>query len=230
MRNLLFVLLCCISFGFCCAQENEVKEVDSLYKEDHFYAGITYNLFGKKPNNLNQNGFSLGFHLGFIKDMPINKERNIAIGIGLGYSANSFNQDLLINKNNMNAFEYSLLVGSQTYTKNKFSTHLIELPIEFRWRTSTPTKYDFWRIYTGIKFGYTLANTSKYDGDLGRLTFSNNKDFSKFQYGLTLSAGYNTWNIHVYYGLNSIFSKDAQLNGEYLDLSAVKIGLMFYIL
>lgn len=230
MRNLLFFLLCIISIGFCFAQENTVEEIDSLYKEDHFYAGITYNLFGKKPKNLNQNGFSLGFHLGFIKDMPINKARNIAIGIGLGYSANSFNQDLLINKNSMNAFEYNILEDSQTYTKNKFSTHLIELPIEFRWRTSTPSKYDFWRIYTGIKFGYTLANTSKYEGDLGRITFSNNKDFSRFQYGLTLSAGYNTWNIHLYYALNSIFSKEAQLNGEYLDLSAVKIGLMFYIL
>jgi len=230
MRYLFFVLFCLSSISFCYTQENTVKEVDSLYKEDHFYAGITYNLLGNKPNGISQSGFSLGFHLGFIKDMPINRERNIAIGIGLGYCTNSFNQDLFINKNNSNAFEYSILEGSQTYTKNKFSTHLIEMPIEFRWRTSTPTDYDFWRIYTGFKFGYIIANTSKYEGDLGRIKYTSNNDFNKFQYGLTLTAGYNTWNIHVYYALNSIFSKEAQLNGENLDINAVKIGLMFYIL
>ena len=53
--------------------------------------------------------------------MPINKDRNIAIGIGLGYSTNSFNQDLFINKNNANVFEYSIIEDRQTYSKNKFS-------------------------------------------------------------------------------------------------------------
>ncbi|MDG1731108.1 MAG: porin family protein [Algibacter sp.] len=218
------------SIEFCFAQENTLKKIDSLYKEDQFYAGITYNLLDKKPKSLNQSGFSLGFQLGFIKDMPINAARNVAIGIGLGYSANSFNQDLFINKNNTNSFEYSILSDSQTYSKNKFSIHLVELPIEFRWRTSSPTEYNFWRIYTGFKFGYMIANTSKYEGDLGRIKYTNNEDFNRFQYGLTLSAGYNTWNIHLYYALNSIFSKDVKLNGEHLDISVAKIGLMFYIL
>lgn len=230
MRYLFFVLFCLSCMSFCYTQENTGKEIDSRYKEDHFYAGITYNLLGRKPEKLNQSGFSLGFHLGFIKDMPINKGRNFAIGVGLGYSTNSFNQDLLINKNNTNVFEYSILEDSQSYTKNKFSTHLIEMPIEFRWRTSTPTEYNFWRIYTGFKFGYIVANNSKYEGDLGGIKYTKNNDFNKFQYGLTLSAGYNTWNIHVYYALNSIFSKEAKINSENLDLNAIKIGLMFYIL
>ena len=60
---------------------------------------MTYNLLVKRPKDINQSGFSSGFHLGFIKDMPINKNRNAAIGIGLGYSGNSFNQNMWINKN-----------------------------------------------------------------------------------------------------------------------------------
>lgn len=221
------VFFLCVLFSF--AQEDNFKEVDSLYKEDQFYAGITYNLLDKKVENLNQSGFSLGFHLGFIKDMPINLNRNIAIGIGLGYSANSFNQNLLINKSSTNDFEY-IISDEQTFTKNKFSIHLLEVPVEFRWRTSTPTDYAFWRIYTGFKFGYVIANTSKYEGDLGRIKYTNNDDFNKFQYGLTLSAGYNTWNLHLYYALNPIFSNDVEINNEHLDISAVKIGLIFYIL
>ena len=213
------------------AQENIVtKEVDSLYKEDQFYAGVTYNLLAKTPSGLNQRGFSLGFHLGFIKDMPINKSRDLAIGIGLGLSANSFNQNLLISKGNSNNFTYNILEDSNTYSKNKFSSYLIEVPFEFRWRTSTPTDYNFWRIYTGFKFGYVLLQTSKYQGDLGSLKYSKNDGFNSFQYGLTLSAGYNTWNIYLYYALNPLFSKEAQLNGRLLNMNAIKIGLMFYVL
>lgn len=213
----------------CFTQEISEKEVDSLYREDQFYAGVTYNLIGKTPNSLSQSGFSLGFHLGFIKDIPINKQRNIAIGIGFGYSANSFNQNLFINKDSRGNFNYEILENN-SFTKNKFSNHLIEFPIEFRWRTSTPIQYSFWRIYTGFKLGYVFTNTTKYKGDLGTVKLSNNKDFNNLQYGLTLSTGYNTWNLYLYYALNPIFSKDVELNGSSIDMNAFKIGLMFYIL
>lgn len=230
MNRLLILFFSLFGVAWCYSQENTFKEVDSLYKEDQFYAGVTYNLTGNKPQNLSQSGFSLGFHLGFIKDMPINKARNVAIGIGLGYSANSFNQNLLINKDNTNNFSYSIIENSNSFSKNKFSNHLIELPIEFRWRSSTPTDYNFWRIYTGFKFGYVLTHTTKYKGELGSFKYSNNSDFNKLQYGLTLSAGYNTWNVYLYYGLNPIFSKDAKINGNTIDINAFKIGLMFYVL
>jgi Outer membrane protein beta-barrel domain len=231
MKNLLAFLFFVISIQFCHTQEEAVKYVDSLYKEDQFYAGVTYNLIGNKPSNLNQNGFSLGFHLGFIKDIPINKDRDIALGVGLGYSANSFNQNLLISEDVNGNMSFSILNESNVaFTRNKFSQHLVELPIEFRWRTSTPSEYKFWRIYTGFKMGYVFANTAKFKGDLGTIKYTNIKAFNDFQYGLTLSAGYNTWNLYLYYALNPIFSNEAQLDGETIDMNAVKIGLMFYIL
>lgn len=227
-KYLLFVLIL-LSIVNTYAQEQPPKEIDSLYKEDQFYAGITYNLLGRKSNDISQSGFSLGFHLGFIKDMPINEKRNVAIGLGLGYSSNSFNQNLLINKDT-NGITYSILTDDTTFTKNKFTSHLIEVPFEFRWRTSSPTNDSYWRIYTGFKAGYVISHTFKYKGDLGNIKFRDIDDFNNFQYGLTLSLGYGTWNLHAYYALNTIFSEDAALNGEQLDLNAIKIGLMFYIL
>lgn len=213
------------------SQEITSKVVDSLYKEDQFYIGTTYNVLENRPSGLKQNSFSLGFHLGYIKDMPVNKRRNKSIGIGLGYSTNSYIQNMLIQQDNSGNFTYNIIdEDAVSFTKNKFSEHILELPIEFRWRTSTATDYKFWRIYTGIKFGYVFSNRSKFEGSLGELKYSNIDDFNEFQYGLTLSVGYNTWNIFVYYGLNPIFSDTAQLNGEDLDLNALKIGLMFYIL
>ncbi len=229
MKQKLFLISALFLIVVANAQESINKDIDSLYREDQFYVGVTYNLLMNQPVNLSQTGFSLGFHLGFIRDMPINKRRNLAIGLGLGYSANSFNQNLLINKDEFGTFTYTILSG-RTFSKNKFSSHLLELPFEFRWRTSTPESYNFWRIYTGFKMGYMLTHTTKYQGDLGTVKFTDTDAFNKLQYGLTFSAGYNTWNIFMYYGLNPIFSDNATLNGTNLETNTFKLGLIFYIL
>lgn len=224
------IIVCALFYSGLNGQEYNNKNVDSLYKEDQFYAGITYNLLGNKPTGLKQNGFSLGFHAGFIKDLPINRDRNIAIGVGLGYSMNSFNHNLLTVKNDLNQINYSIIDPNIRFSRNKFSQHLIELPIEYRWRTSNPSEYNFWRVYAGFKIGYLLLHTTKFQGDLGQFKYSNIPDFNKFQYGLTVSMGYNTWNLYLYYALNPIFSSNAKLNNEAIDMNAIKIGLMFYVL
>lgn len=230
MKSIFTLLFILLGSHLAYAQEDSLNVADSLYKEDQFYIGITYNLLGNRPSGLKQSGFSTGFHFGIIKDMPLNKTRNVAIGVGLGYSLNSFNQNLLINKDSNGSIIYEILKDNSTYKKNKFSSQSIELPIEFRWRTSTQTEYKFWRIYTGFKLGYELFNVSKHKGDLGTLKFRNIDDFNKFQYGLTLTVGYNTWNLHVYYALNPVFSKNVELGAHTIDMKAIKVGLMFYVL
>lgn len=224
------VFFSCIGF---CQTDNDFTDKSELYKnyrEDQFYVSVTYNLLNLKPNNVNQNGFSSGFHFGFIRDMPVNEKRNFAIGLGLGLSSNSFNQNIAITESN-NTVVYNIIDEREVnVSKNKFTTYLVEVPLEIRWRTSTYEEYDFWRIYTGIKFGYLLYNSTKINSDSGNVKLSNIDDFNRLQYGITLSAGYGTWNFHVYYGLNSIFDNSARLNGQSIDMSSLKLGLMFYIL
>ena len=205
------------------------KVVDSLYREDQFYFGVTYNLFNKKPDGVSQNGFSSGFHFGVLRDMPINKNRNKAVGIGLGLSINSYNQNLLITEQANKEITFSVLYDNATvYSKNKFYTYILEVPLQYRWRTSTSTEYSFWRIYTGFKVGYVFANATKYLGKPEDVQLKTTDVFTKIQYGLTLSAGYNTWNFYIYYGLNPLF-KNAKIAGETIDLTTIKAGLIFYI-
>ncbi|MBP0904705.1 porin family protein [Mariniflexile gromovii] len=230
MKSFFITLLTLLSVHICFSQEDSIPSVDNFYKEDQFYIGTTYNLLGKRPNGLKQSGFSSGIHFGMIKDMPLNETRNVAIGIGLGYSLNSFNHNLLINKDGNGNLTYTILDDAATYSKNKYTNQLIELPVEFRWRTSTPTEFKFWRIYTGFKLSYLVTSTTKYNGDLGAFKHRNMDGFNKLLYGLTLSAGYNTWNLYLYYGLNPIFSKDAIMNGNDIKTNTLKVGLMFYIL
>jgi hypothetical protein len=209
---------------------DSIKVVDNKYREDQFYISVTYNLLGNKPEGVSQNGFSSGFHLGFIRDIPLNKNRNVALGLGLGLSTNSFNQTLLISESNA-VYDYTVL-GEVSFSKNKFTTYLVEFPIEFRWRTSTAKEFDFWRIYSGIKLGYVLYNSSKFRGTANDISLTNISDINKFQVGLTLSAGYSNVNFYFYYAFNDMFDSNAKLVGseENVAINAIKIGLIFYIL
>lgn len=231
MKFILLLFIYFISyFGFSQNNDSDKTELYKDYREDQFYASVTYNLLNIKPNDVSQSGFSSGFHFGFIRDMPINDNRDFAFGLGLGVSANSYNHNVRIEKSN-NDYLYSIIDESEVnVSKNKFTTYLVEVPFEIRWRTSTPTDFNFWRIYTGFKVGYLMYNSTKYKSDAGSDNLSNIDDFNKLQYGLTLSAGYGTWNFHVYYGLNSILDNNADLNGESIDVKSLKVGLIFYVL
>lgn len=203
-------------------------QVDKHYLEDQIYVGLTYNILTNKPTDFVQNGFSGGFSIGFIKDVPLNTSRNFGFGIGLGYAYNAFIQNLKISEAS-NGLQVLEIIDNQNFDSNRFLTHAIEMPIELRWRTSTATKYKFWRIYTGVKIGYVVANSSKFNDNLGEVQLKNLQNLQKLQYGLTLSAGFNTFNLHAYYGLNPLF-KNTEINNKSLDVKQLNVGLIFYIL
>ncbi|MDN3491960.1 porin family protein [Winogradskyella bathintestinalis] len=231
MKRYVFLLLQLIGFLSIAQTDVEKSDFYENYREDQFYASITYNLLNEKPNNVSQSGFSSGFHLGFIRDMPINTRRNVAIGLGLGLSVNSYHQKNLFIEEINNTARFSIIdEDDYNVSKNKFNTYVIEVPIEFRWRTSTTSNYDFWRIYSGFKMGYLLYSVTKFNSNIQDEKLYNSDSFNKLQYGLTLSVGYGRWNFHVFYGLNPIFESNYKLKGETINMKPVKIGLMFYIL
>ncbi len=199
--------------------------IDLKYLEDQLYLSLTSNVLVDKPLGISQNGFSGGFSMGFIKDIPLNRKRNFGIGVGLGYAYNAFIQNLKIFQENQET-QFSI---AKNYKSNKLAINEIEFPIELRWRNSTPKKYKFWRIYAGIKASYILTVKTSYKDDIESLTTKNITEFNRFQYGMTLAAGFSTWNLYVYYGLNPFFKK-VNFNGEDLNLRDFNIGLKFYIM
>ncbi len=216
------------------SQENANTEIapkvkiDSLYREDQFYFGFTLNTLQNKPVGLTQDKFSSGFSAGFLRDFPINKKRTIAIAPGLGFSYNNYNQNLKIEESNQ-ITTYTIINPETSLNINRFSQFLVDVPIEFRWRSSTYESHKFWRIYGGFKMSYLLYDKSVYEDDLGKIVVANNKDFTKFQYGAYLSAGYNSINVYAYYGLNALF-QSAKTNTESIDMNSLNVGIMFYIL
>jgi hypothetical protein len=204
-------------------------KIDSLYREDQFYAGINYNSLLNKPAGLSQDKISFGFSAGFLRDMPVNKSRTVAIASGVGFSFNNYIQDMAITGSNNNPI-YGVIPSTVNYNKNRFEQLRVEVPIEFRWRTSTPEIYKFWRIYGGFKLSYLLLDKSVYDDGQTKIIIKNNKDFNDFLCGAYVSAGYNTINLYAYYGLNSLFKSSAKVNNEVIQMNAMSIGVMFYIL
>lgn len=235
-RRHLFILLFLISATFV-GQEEDVSQVpntipssiDSLYREDQFYIGFTFNLITNRPSTISQESFSGGFHLGFTRDFPINKRRNVAIGTGLGWSINSYGQNLFIGKSTTGEGVFQSLDNDSDHDTNRFSTQLIEAPLEFRWRTSSPETYKFWRIYSGLRLGYVYYFRSNFVEAGNKIRVTDIPELNRFRLGATFTFGYNTFNFHFYYGLNPFF-KNATLNGEDVGLSTLKMGLMFYIL
>ncbi|WP_278034265.1 porin family protein [Flavobacterium nitratireducens] len=233
-EKLFFSILLVLPFLSAFAQEEITKpelqeiKVDSLYREDQFYFAFTYNTLQQKPVGLKQQKFSIGLSGGFLRDMPINKNRTKAFATGVGLSLNNYNQNLAITGTAQEA-NYAIMDSQTSFDKNKFTQLLIDVPLEFRWRTSTYESYKFWRIYGGVKLSYLAYSKSVLNDSQGKTLIANNNDFNKFLYGLYLSAGYNTFNVYAYYGLNPIL-KNLSIEGEKAKMNTMNVGVIFYIL
>ncbi len=203
----------------------EKDTIDLKYLEDQLYISLTYNILTEKPKSITQNGFSGGVSIGFIKDIPFNKQRNFGIGIGLGYAYNAYIQNLKITRDN----QTTLFETVVDYKINRLGVSAIEVPFEIRWRKSTPQKYKFLRVYGGVKIAYILAARTTFENAEGTFKTHNIPEINSVQYGLTLATGFSTWNLYLYYGLNPFF-KDVNFNRKELNLKDFNIGLKFYIM
>lgn len=200
----------------------------SRYFEDQFYFGVTYNFVRNVPDGLTQRNLSYGLQLGAIKDIPLNSKGTIALGIGLGLGLNTYYSNLVAFQGS-NDITYELSDNVTGFERSKLETHLIEFPLEFRWRNSTLEEYRFWRLYAGIKAAYVIGNRSKSVIDGAKDGFYNS-DINKFQYGLAINVGYNTFNIHLYYALTDLFKEGVVVDNQSIGFSPLRIGVIFYIL
>ena len=223
MRFLLPILLL-ISFS----SFSQINNIDDKYLEDQFYLGLYYTTLTSSPDNFNQNKFSSTLNFGFIRDLPLNEERNFGFGVGAGLSLSSSSSNLKFNEiNDVISVE---IIDAEDFTKNKWNTSSIEIPFEIRWRTSTPTNYKFWRIYAGIKTSYLLSSKYKFESINNNYSLQN-LPFRKIQSGITVNVGNNTWNLGFYMGLNPVFNEQfGQNNPRLKNLKELNLGLIFYIL
>ena len=224
MKKLLIVLmfLPLISFG-----QEQLNNVDSsFYREDQIYLGTSFMLLNSNQEKFRSQGISKHFQLGFIRDIPLISSGKLAIGLGLGYSFQDYNSNLV--RFNINNGSSIYIVNYTLNQKSKISFNSIEFPISLRWRNSSPNNNQFWRVYSGFKFQRNFLSKLKYrTGEIKNIS----DEVNNWNKELYLSFGYNTWNFHFSYGLNQIIQNlQNQYSGKSFKVRSLKIGLIFYIL
>ncbi|MBS9774170.1 MAG: PorT family protein [Tenacibaculum sp.] len=210
-----FLFISTFLFSIVLSAQKDSLKVDDKYWEDQLYVNITYNTFKTQPKKTSLSLFSYGISAGYIKDIPLNKRRSWATGIGLGYGYNYYTHKLYFKNSN-------------TYW-NGFREHNIEFPIQLRWRNSNATTYSFWRIYAGVRLSYNFSNKLKYSIGNKEYSSKNISNYNEFQTGLELSIGYNAFNFYIYYGLTPMY-KNMFVDKEKINNRAIKFGLIFYLL
>jgi len=231
-----FRLLAFLLYGFLAWGQQEVP-IDSLYKpdpkylEDQFYFGISYVALRNLPDPLKQNGFSNSVKIGYIRDIPVNERRNIGFGVGLGLAWDNFYQNMRVSiDEETGAVQFKILTDDDSFRSNSFTLNKLEIPIEFRLRGSTPEKYKFWRLYTGLTLAYVYGTASEYVTDKVDVSYKNIKIINTWQWGIHLSAGYGTWNFNYYYGLTNIIKNDVEVNGQQFEMRDMRFGIIYYFL
>ena len=216
----LFSLLFLNQLSF--TQSNKSKED---YREDQFFFGSSYFIQTQPIDEFKQNGFSGNFQFGFIRDFPLNDSSTKAIGIGFGYERNFFTSNIQPVESDSN-IDYRIVVSRFLESKNKISFSSLVIPLEYRWRTSSVDQYKFWRIYSGFKLkkNFPIYSNPSYGTEI---TIDDVEDWTTSIY---INAGYNTWNISLEYDLNPLLKNKKTTNGENLNISFFRLGLVFYLL
>jgi len=223
MQKLLFILFLFLQFIL---NSQSLKDDLGFYREDQIYIGFSFISLDSDNKSFSQRGLSNHFQMGFVRDIPLISSGKLAIGLGLGYSFQNYNSNLIrFNIDNENSI---FIVNNNLNQKSKLSFNFIEFPISLRWRNSSFNDYEFWRVYTGIKFQRNFLSKLKYSS-YDKNNISNEvKNWNKELY---LSFGYNTWNFYFSYGLNQIMKNlRDQYSNKSFKVRPLKIGLIFYLL
>ena len=223
MKKLIFFFFIgCSSIAF---SQKDSLQLGSKYAEDQLYFLISYNQLFDQPSLVKGSGFSYGLSAGFMKDLILNKKGSISLALGFGYNYDLLNHGLTIAKENN---EVTFQVDNSGAI-NTLTIHNLEFPFEFRWRNSDAQTYKFWRVYMGVKASYNVSNNFKFTDQLNSFSYKNVSRFNSWQYGLTLSVGYDVFTAHMYYGLTPML-KDTMLGTTDISSKTMRIGLIFYFL
>ena len=224
MKKLLIfsMLLPLISFG-----QEKLNDIDStFYREDQIYFGTSFMLLNSKQDKFKRQGISRHFQLGFVRDIPLISSGELSVGLGLGYSFQDYNSNLV--RFNINNGSSIYIVNYTLNQKSKLSFNFIEFPISLRWRNSSPNNDQFWRVYTGFKFQRNFLSKLKYSGGDKKNISDEVNNWNKEAY---LSFGYNTWNFYFSHSLSQIVKNlRNQYTGKSFNIRSLKIGLIFFML
>ena len=194
------------------------------FREDQIYLSIAYPYFSDSPSILIQNKLSYAFSVGFIRDMPINKQRTLAVGIGLGYDHSTLYNNTLFTQAGSTI---SATVIEDDYQQNYLRIQSLAVPFELRWRNATENKHAFWRIHSGVSVHLPMSLKVHNKSSTGQI-ITTRLPSKGTVLRLNMHFGFNTWNISIAHDMQPWAAFSATNNN--FAMKFTKIGLIFYVL
>jgi hypothetical protein len=191
--------------------------------EDKIIIEITNDMWLNLPAGVELRPFSPGFKAYFFTDYQFG-ESVFSFAWGFGVSADNVhsNADWVLTRetaSNPGSLVLTPYPDEYDYSKNKFVTTYLELPIEFRLITEGRRPFKF---ATGFRLGYQVQNHNKIIDDEGKRKFYNFDYIEKLRYGVSARMGYGRIGITGFYSLVPLVDEK---NGS--DVIPVSLGLYF---
>lgn len=164
---------------------------------------------------------SFGFSVALGKDVLFKKDSKFSFFYGLGYDLSNIHHNANLKaKADLNnpspRAQTGLFALTSNFGLNKLSSHFLEVPLEFRFRTQTKNPF---RVYMGGKVGYMIYSKYQLDENAGAIYERKMlNELSELKYGLTFRIGYGLINLYTYYGLNGLMHPTDQKGVNQLSI------------
>ena len=179
-------------------------------EHDWFSYDISTLLLQSTPDGYEQEGWSNGHTLSFMKDILLGKSR-FSIGVGLAYTSHNFksNTRITVDENTGEASFMVLNADSMSYKRNKVNAKYVEIPIELRFRTKPNDDGRFLRVYAGFRGGIRFSSYSLFENDNLQVRYYHPAELNRWSAGTYLKVGYGAISLYGYYSLMPLFDYEA---------------------
>lgn len=212
-KRLLFLALAISGVSF--AQSTD------RFKNDNVFVDFGAEIWLPEDNALTSEVYS--HNIGFTFYGQANKEEQVTVAYGLGFSWNNVYTNLAYQSDLATEERMSFLLNdSISYNRNKFVAAYLDIPIELRFRGKPNEDGKFFRMYVGTKVGVRIGNYTKYVTDELKIKEQRLNAASQFRIGLQGRIGYGKWALFGFLPLNTVFED----NSPY-EVRSITIGLSF---
>jgi len=159
------------------------------------------------PGIIQDNSKCFGANVSLMFDKPIGNSP-FSFGYGIGFFSHNFhsNADLIYTKDSIGTgFTTQLQPFQRTVTLNRFAQKILEIPIEFRFRTKTDRQF---KIHVGGKIGYVVNDFRTVKDNDGKLRIYDVKNINPIRYGINFRIGFEQFALTASYYFTEIFKKD----------------------
>lgn len=165
------------------------------------------------PQGINQvTERCIGVNTQIFFDKPIgNSPFTFAYGIGIFSHNFHSNAEFIYVKDSMsNSFTTSLEPYKRPVSLNRYAQKILEIPIEFRFRTKTDRQF---KIHVGGRIGYVVNDFRSIRDNDGKIRVYDIKNINPLRYGVCFRIGFEQFALTAGYYFSEIFKKGKGPNG-----------------